>query len=172
MKKKVLLICVCLALAIVIIGAVGGAFYVLRNGGSVTRISLSRKSDSEMDLQIGYLLPSGKYSVRNVPEDEGEYIGDGMTDYNGELGKYRIIIEFGDAGVSDSLSGRADENGVFELADGVFAKIAYPSDHGFVLYVGSDSPISVEESDPAELNDVFGTVRISVAVGDERLAVR
>lgn len=166
MKKKVLLICVCVILALATVGAIGAGFYVLRNGGSVTRISLSRKSDSEMDLRIGYLLPSGKYSVRNVPVDEGEYTGDGMTDYNGALGKYRILVEFGDAELSDSLSGRADANGVIELADGVFARVVYPSDHGFAFYVGSDSPISVGSPAGGELDSVLGTVVISVAVGD------
>ena len=120
-----------------------------------------------MLLKIKYLLPSGGYSIRNVPEDEGEYIGDGMIDYNGAIGKYRIMVDFGDVELAESISRKKDENGVFVLADGVFAKTACPSDHGFVLYIGSDKPINVEPVEHGVLNALGGTIKILIAVDTE-----
>ena len=120
-----------------------------------------------MNLRISYLLASGGYSVRTVSKDEGEYIGDGMVDYDGSIGKHRIIIEFGDLALAERILEKADENGVIELADGVWAKRAVPADHGFVLYIGSDRPISVEPIEQGKLNAIGGTIKIAVSVGEE-----
>ncbi len=167
-KKKAFLISVGLILIFAIIASVCFAFYISKyNLGVVTRISLRQKSEDTMALRISYLLSSGGYSIRTVPEDEGEYIGDGMIDYNGAIGKYRIMVEFGDIELAESFAQKKDENGVFLLADGVWAKTACPSDHGFVLYIGSDKPISVEPLEHGKLNALGGTIKISIAVGNE-----
>ena len=167
-KKKALLIGVGLVLMVAIIASISIVPYALKyNQGVVTRISLNQKNEDTMVLRITYLLPSGAYSIRTVPEDEGEYIGDGMIDYDGAIGKYRIMIEFGDLELADSFAKKKDENGIFMLADGVWAKTAYPSDHGFVLYIGSDKPISVEPVEHGTMNALGGTIKISIAVGTE-----
>lgn len=163
-KKKALLIGVGFILTFAIITSV---FFIFANNGKVTRISLKQSSEDTMVLQIGYLLPSGAYSIRTVPEDEGEYIGDGMIDYDGAIGKYRIMVKFGDLELADSFAKKKDENGIFMLADGVHAKTACPSDHGFVLYIGSDKPISVEPVEHGTMNALGGTIKISIAVGNE-----
>lgn len=163
-KKKALLIGVGFILTFAIITSV---FFIFANNGKVTRISLKQSSEDTMVLQIGYLLPSGAYSIRTVPEDEGEYIGDGMIDYDGAIGKYRIMVKFGDLELADSFAKKKDENGIFMLADGVHAKTACPSDHGFVLYIGSDKPISVEPVEHGTMNALGGTIKISIAVGTE-----
>ena len=163
-KKKALLIGVGLILIVTIIASISFAFC---NIGTVTRISLSHKSEDTMVLRISYLLPSGAYSIRTVPEDEGEYIGDGMIDYNGAIGKYRIMVDFGEIELAESFAKKKDENGVFVLADGVWAKTACPSDRGFVLYIGSDNPISVDPLKHGELNAFGGTIKILIAVGNE-----
>ena len=167
-KKKALLIGIGLILIVAIVISTGVIFCVAKyNLGVVTRISLSQESEDTMLLRIKYLFPSGAYSIRAVPEDEGEYIGDGMIDYDGYLGKYRIMVDFGDIELAESFAKKADENGVFLLADGVRAKIACPSDHGFVLYIGSDKPISVEPVENGTLNALGGTLKISISVGKE-----
>lgn len=167
-KKKALLIGIGLGLIVAIVASVIVISYASEyNLGVVTRISLSKKSEDTMLLQIKYLLSSGGYSIRNVSEDEGEYIGDGMIDYNGAIGKYRIMVDFGDVELAESFAKKMDENGVFVLADGVFAKTACPSDHGFVLYIGSDKPISVEPVESGVLNALGGTIKVTIAVGKE-----
>ena len=167
-KKKALLIGVGLVLMVAIIASISIVSYALKyNQGVVTRISFNQKNEDTMVLRITYLLPSGAYSIRTVPEDEGEYIGDGMIDYDGAIGKYRIMVEFGDLELADSFAKKKDENGIFMLADGVHAKTACPSDHGFVLYIGSDKPISVEPVEHGTMNALGGTIKISISVGTE-----
>ena len=167
-KKKALLIGIGLVLIVAIFLSVSIVSCILKyNLGVVTQISLSQKNEDTMILRISYLLPSGAYSIRTVSEDEGEYIGDGMIDYNGAIGKYRIMVNFGDVELAKSFANKMDENNVFVLEDGVWAKTVYPSDHGFVLYIGSDKPISVESVENGSLNALGGTIKISVAVGVE-----
>ena len=167
-KKKALLIGVGLVLMVAIIVSISIVPYALKyNQGVVTRISLNQKNEDTMVLRITYLLPLGAYSIRTVPEDEGEYVGDGMRDYDGAIGKYRIMVEFGDLELADSFAKKKDENGIFMLADVVHAKTARPSDHGFVLYIGSDKPISVEPVEYGTMNALGGTIKISIAVGTE-----
>ena len=167
-KKKALLIGVGLVLMVAIIVSISIVPYALKyNQGVVTKISLNQKNEDTMVLRITYLLPSGAYSIRTVPEDEGEYAGDGMIDYDGSLGKYRIMVNFGEVELAESFVKKMDENGVFLLADGVHAKTASPSDHGFVLYIGSDKPISVEPVEHGTMNALGGTIKISIAVGTE-----
>ena len=167
-KKKALLIGIGLILIVAIVISTSVIFCVSKyNLGVVTRISLSQKSEDEMLLRIKYLFPSGAYSIRAVPEDEGEYIGDGMIDYDGSLGKYRIMIEFGDVELAESFAKKMDENGIFLLADGIRAKTARPSDSGFVLYIGSDKPINVEHVENGTLNAPGGTIKVSISVDKE-----
>ena len=167
-KKKAILIGVGLVLIVAIVISASVIYSVAKyNLGVVTRISLSQKSEDTMLLRIKYLFPSGAYSIRAVPEDEGEYVGDGMIDYDGSLGKYRIMVNFGEVELAESFVKKMDENGVFLLADGVHAKTACPLDHGFVLYIGSDKPISVEPVEHGTMNALGGTIKISIAVGTE-----
>ena len=167
-KKKALLIGVGFVLMVAIIASISIVLYALKyNHDVVTRISLNQKNEDTMVLRITYLLPSGAYSIRTVPEDEGEYIGDGMIDYDGSLGKYRIMVNFGELELADSFAKKKDENGIFMLADGVWAKAARPSDSGFVLYIGSNKPISVEPVEFGTLNAFGGTIKIPISVGNE-----
>ena len=167
-KKKALLIGVGLVLMVAIIASISIVPYALKyNQGVVTRISLNQKNEDTMVLRITYLLPSGAYSIRTVHEDEGEYVGDGMIDYDGSLGKYRIMIEFGDVELAESFAKKMDENGIFLLADGIRAKTARPSDSGFVLYIGSDKPINVEHVENGTLNAPGGTIKVSISVDKE-----
>ena len=93
-KKKALLIGVGLVLMVAIVVSISIVPYALKyNQGVVTKISLNQKNEDTMVLRITYLLPSGAYSIRTVPEDEGEYVGDGMIDYDGAIGKYRTYIK-------------------------------------------------------------------------------
>ena len=94
MKKITIIILV----SIVLIGIICFAFLssVLQyNTGVATKITAKASDEDNLELKITYFLPMGGYSFREVAEDEGEYCGDGIKDYDGSLGKHRIIIEFG-----------------------------------------------------------------------------
>ena len=138
--------------------------------GVVTSISTSITKDDTVELKIKYQFPTGGYSVRVVPEDEGEYIGDGMKDYDGSLGRYRMIVEFGDIEPSSAIAMRfapSDTVVIKNLPIKIRAKIAHPSDHGFVLYLGFDEPISLEAVENGELNSLGGTISIPVKIEEK-----
>ncbi len=131
-------------------------------------IRVENVSPDEIKLKLDYNFGTGGYSVHNVSEDEGEYIGDGMIPYDGSLGKYRIMIKFGDIDMTESLMITFPVGEVVELENSpirLLASRAVPSDHGFVLYIGYDSPITVTEMS-GDLNILGGTVEIPIHVGD------
>lgn len=169
-KKKWLIIIGCVVLALVLlvtlpVSVVFNHYDVFREELSlVNGISVRTVDKNNLELRIKYQFATGGYSVRLVPEDEGEYTGDGMGDYDGSLGKYRMIVDFGDISKSTAL------NLKFAICKRVIlknypvkilAKVASPSDHGFVLYLGFDQPISVEAVE-GKLDTLGGTLIIPI----------
>ena len=136
--------------------------------GVVTSVSTRMINNDTVELKIKYQYPCGGYSVRVVPEDEGEYIGDGMIDYDGSLGKYRMMVNFGDIGLSTALAlkfAAIETVNIKNQPVKIRAKIAHPSaDHGFVLYLGFDQPISIESLDAGELDPLGGTIKIPIKI--------
>ena len=128
------------------------------------------------ELELRYTFPQGRgYSVRYVPEDEGEHIGDGMIPYDGSLGKYRVLIEFGDMEPSKAFREQFPAGKAVELTSAparILAKVAHPQGHGFVLYLGFDVPVAVT-SVQGKLNIFGGTLTIPVALlEDSEVALR
>lgn len=164
-KWKTVLILCSIFLVVALLLNVGVLVYdVLRSaGGVVTRISARRGSENEIVLRLPYVLATGGYSVRNVAEDEGEYFADGMGNYDGSLGKYRIMIQFGDADLSTvmSLCMLVDDT-LKTMPIKLKTKVVSPEDHGFVLYVGSDTPIRTDEVGGETLSAIGGTIKISI----------
>lgn len=171
MKIKTIRNCIvlgCIALAVVLLAAFAADIFSY-NTGVVAGISAVETGEGEWELNLTYFLPMGGYSVRTVPAEEGEYIGDGMVEYNGDLGEYRILITFGDMEPHRSFSAKKSEDGIITIQNGSGvwkAKIAHPSDHGFVLYIGSDEPICAENRTERELHTLGGVIRIPVALGN------
>ncbi len=166
--KRLIVVCSIVLAAAIVIGSAVFVFDIFKyDTGVVRNISVKTKGADEVELKMTYFLSMGGYSVREVPLDEGEYIGDGMIDYNGDLGKYRIMVKFGDMSPHTSFIKRMSEDGIFEINHATVsfkAKIACPSDHGFILYIGSDTPISVENMSENELNSFRGTIHIPIRV--------
>lgn len=171
MKIKTIRNCIvlgCIVLAVVLLAAFCVDIFSY-NTGVVTGISAVETGEGEWELNLTYFLPMGGYSVRTVPADEGEYIGDGMVEYNGDLGTYRILITFGDMAPHRSLSAKKNEDGILTIQNGSGvwkAKIARPSDHGFVLYIGSDTPICAESRLESELHTLGGVIRVPIRTGE------
>ncbi|MBQ7939037.1 MAG: hypothetical protein IJ281_01490 [Clostridia bacterium] len=172
MKIKTIRNCIvlgCIVLAVVLLAAFCVDIFSY-NTGVVTGISAVETGEGEWELNLTYFLPMGGYSVRTVPADEGVYIGDGMVEYNGDLGTYRILITFGDMEPHRSFSAKKNEDGIITIQNGSGvwkAKIAHPSDHGFVLYIGSDTPICAESKSESELDALGGVIRIPIRTGEE-----
>lgn len=168
--KRVILICSIVLVVAILIGAIFLIDLYQYNTGVVRNIAVKSKGDNQIELNMTYFLPMGGWSVEDVPLDEGEYTGDGMTDYDGGLGKYRIIVRFGDMAPHRSITMKnLYKDRSFNLGNTpvtVKAKIAKPADHGFVLYIGSDTPIHVESMKEKELSSFCGTIRIPIYVGE------
>ena len=141
-----IIICIVTSLAL-LLGAVYVGWVVSLGDATITKISAKSGGDDTILLKFKYSSATGGYSARNVPIDEGEYIGDGMRKYDGSLGKYRIIVEFGDIHLSFACRSKLMLKGNTIKVKGVTLKIklACPSDHGVVIYFGSDTPISVDD---------------------------
>ncbi len=132
---------------------------------TVTKITAETVGENKIEINIAYKFPMGGYSVRNVPMDEGEYSGDGMGDYDGALGKYRIMIRFGDLELADEIKRQLNAYNVIENSQvELRTKIVHPEDHGFVLYIGSDTPIVAENPNSWDLSGVFGEISIPIAL--------
>ena len=164
-KGRLWVAILCIALVFAVLLAVKG-FVSCYSNGAVTGVTASKRSDNESELRISYVLPTGGYSVRMAESGEGKYTGDGMISYDGSLGAHRIFISFGEVAPSAGLLMRRDLNGIIHLSNGLRACIASPSDHGFVLTVGSDEPISVEAIRNGALNAVGGTIRITITLAE------
>lgn len=131
----------------------------------VKEIALKEKGN-EFVLEIGYSDLQG-YAVTVLGPNEKEYCGDGMVDYDGALGKYRIMITFADTDPSDAFAAKYPAQTVRLLKNipesfggEVRVKRVHPSDQGFVLYVGSDVPFSVQSQPFQEPGRFSGTISI------------
>lgn len=119
-------------------------------------------------LTLGYYYLSGGYSVEMLSFDAWEYCGDGMVPYDGALGAYRMMVTFGDTDPTDSLRALFPAGQVVtlkhdsELLGTVKAKLVYPSDHGFALYVGSDTPFTVTPKSEQNMDHLLGNLKIQL----------
>lgn len=164
-KKRIVTCCIVLAVVLLVIFVIDLLQY---NTGVVSGIAVVEMNDNALELQMAYLLPVGGYSAREVSQNEGEHTGNGMTDYDGSLGQYRIMIEFGDVEPHAIFVRSMFRDGIYELkrADvSLKMKISQPSDHGFVLYIGSDTPIHLDDINDNKLSGISGTIKIPVTIG-------
>ena len=159
--RRVIIICAVL-LAVLVVD-------LLQYGnGVVPTIAVAQKSDDALELQMTYILPMGGYSVYNVAADEVEHTSNGSVDYDGSLGQYRIMIQFGDTEPHLLFVKGLFKNEIYELNKGdvtLKMKISHPDDHGFVLYIGSDSPIHTEQMEGAKLDGILGMIKIPIEIG-------
>ena len=131
------------------------------------RVTGSGNQSANVLLDYNYLY--GGYSVETVPFDGQEYSADGMIPYDGALGKYRVMITFGDTAPAASLSEKFLNGQIYELENvpkafggSLKARIARPQGHGFVLYIGSDVPFTVQEESKRGLDRLFGHMKIEI----------
>lgn len=152
--------------AIVLLIAVSLSFLTdpanLDHDQGINGVSFYSISPNQLELCIDYSYCYSSYSIRVVPEDEGMYIGDGMIDYDGSIGKYRIMLEFRDVEPSSAFRKELTGHRLDYSPIPVKTYIAYPSDHGFVLYLGFDEPVYIEETSGIFINPFTGTLTFSV----------
>ena len=131
----------------------------------VKDISVKNVKDDSLELVMKYYFPTGSYGVRAVSDDEGENLGNGMREYDGSLGEHRILISFGDTEPTKAFREEFPTGEAVEINSSprVCVKRVHLNDNGFDLYVGFDSPVSIEEIDSEKLNTFFGKVKVPVS---------
>ena len=132
----------------------------------VQEIKVAEDSSKELSLIIDY-IDLRAYSVRMMDKDEMEYTGEHLVEYDGSLGKHRIEIIFYDARASAKFSQQYPIWDDHELKDvpadlgfKLNIKGVYTPDHAFVIYVGSDEPLSISEQDFTSLNRPMGSIEL------------
>ena len=103
---------------------------------------------------------------KKLGKDEKVYLGEQLV-YDEELGTYRIEIRFGDTAASTKLVkkyplGKVERlDGKKDLDAELKVRINYPPDDSdFIIYIGSDKPINIDEFDSRQLDNVKGTLNI------------
>jgi len=122
----------------------------------------------ELTIIIDYIDIRG-YSVRPLDEDKMEYSGEQLVEYDGSLGEHRIEITFYDASASERFAEQYPIWATHDIKEvpaylGVKLKLkgVYSPDHAFVLYIGSDEPISIDEQDFMSLNRPMGSIELII----------
>lgn len=167
--RKPVLWVTAVALAVCLVAAV--CFFTepvsIYNTG-VQRVSVKRINDELVELQIKHSLCYGGYSIKLQSPQDPMYVPDGAVQYDGSLGKNRILVTFGDDDPAVSLVRQFSFGEVVELKNApirILGKLTNPgSDHGFALYFGMDEDIQIEEVIGAELDEQGGTIRIPIRI--------
>ena len=167
--RKPVLWVTAVALAVCLVAAV--CFFTepvsIYNTG-VQRVSVKRINDELIELQIKHSLCYGGYSVKLQSPQDPMYVPDGAVQYDGSLGKHRILVTFGDDDPAVSLVRQFSFGQVVELKNApirILGKLTNPgSDHGFALYFGMDEDIQIEEVSGAELDEQGGIIRIPIRI--------
>jgi dTDP-4-dehydrorhamnose 3,5-epimerase-like enzyme len=138
------------------------------NDFGVQEIKVVENSSKELVLIIDYIDVRG-YSVRTIYEDEMEYSGERLVEYDGSLGKHRIEITFYESSASARFAKQYPLWNAHELKEvpadlrvKLKCKGVYSPDHAFVLYIGSDEPISINEQDFTRLNRPIGSIELMI----------
>lgn len=131
-------------------------------------ISIAREEEKSITLNIAYSELNG-YSVVQLNEDAGEYTSEGEIPYSGDLGKYRIMITFPDTQPTDAFADQFPEGQVCYVgrAATVFGaslkvKRVQMEKRGFILYIGSYIPVSVEDQSDTEGDPGQGNIAVEI----------
>lgn len=164
-KRKITIIIICIVTSLaLLLGAVYVGWVVSLDDGTITKISAKSGGDDTILLKFKYSSATGGYSVSNVSIDDGEYTGDGVRKYDGALGKYRISVSFGDVDPTIALLAKWKDNTVKINGVELKTKIVFPQTHGFLIYIGSDTPICVDNDYTAWINGMSGTLSIPICI--------
>lgn len=134
-------------------------------------------SGGHITLELPYNYLWGRWAVSMVPEDAGEDTSNGNIPYDGSLGKYRLLVSFGDSGLTDRFMGKFTagqtltlDNVPASFGGSLRTKIWTPQDHGFVIYIGSDVPFTVKEQSGSG-EHFYGRITIPITSLDGNAAV-
>ncbi len=134
-------------------------------GMGVYDFSMKEREADILELRLDYALPQGTpYSVEILTMNYGEYTDDGVVEYDGSMGKYRILIRFSGAEPAPELKKMFPAYEIVELGEAnARAKLVYPNaEQGFALYLGFDSPVLIEDAGSGKLSPIGGALKLAV----------
>ena len=108
------------------------------------------------------------YGIRVMDQGEKVFLGERLVDDDGLLGKYRMEVMFHQMTGGPALAKEYPLGKVHELID-VSSRLkseyririaSPPDDSSFVIYIGSDEPLGVDEVEYARLSPFGGRIAI------------
>lgn len=147
-------------------------FSDLANGQAelgIQDIAVTPQNASKTIIEISY-FGEIRYSTTMVAKGESWNNGEELVPYNNELGQYLVGISFYDSVLSSKFMNKHpnaiihDLGALFENADSNFLlKGVHTADHGYIIYIGSDFPFSVDTQTPITLNRPISSIVIEMS---------
>lgn len=165
MKKRILVISLALfsLLAITTI-----TIFALNIDSGVKEIGIKNSVNDSYTVFVKWSDISG-YSVATVDENEKMYRGERLVEYDGDIGKYRIKIMLSDADLSQKLLSKYSKWEAYDVegTDGKLRFKIWPnSDHGVIIYIGSDTPMEIKTVNYKRVIMPFGTVKVQIKMSE------
>jgi hypothetical protein len=147
--------------------ATGGSLFTT----GVQHVEVVERNSGRKTIFIAYGFGTSdhaSYSIRVMDQGEKVFLGERLVEDDGLLGKYRMEVMFHDIKGSPALAKESPLGKVHELIDASSRlkseyriRIAYPpDDSSFVIYIGSDEPLNVDEVEYARLSPFGGRIAI------------
>lgn len=121
-------------------------------------ISITLKNELEAVVEISY-LGEVRYGTKMIVAGKNWNNGEDLVPYDNELGRYLLEISFYDSALSSKFAEKYLHASVHDLGVSIpgsnsnfLLKGVYTAEHGYVIYIGSSVPFSVEPQMPITLN--------------------
>ncbi|MBE5819161.1 MAG: hypothetical protein E7312_08960 [Clostridiales bacterium] len=118
-------------------------------------------------MVIEYAGSQYNYSVKKLTEDDPDYTGNSSLEYDGSMGKYRMLISISDIEATAKFREKHDFDKVYNLVTTIDAilklKVVSPDTHSVYIVIGSDKPLSVTECNSKMLLPM-GELQIDISV--------
>ena len=164
--KKVFRIIITTVIVLVVVIAVYlcTSDYLYKHYRGIQNISVSERASGKITVKVTYSDARG-YSCRVMEENEKHYKGDYLVDYDNSLGKYRVELKFYDVLASKKFLKKYPAWEVHDITAGktpLKMKGVYTPGHGFIIYLGSDTPLQIEQKDFTDIYLPTGIITFKI----------
>lgn len=144
------------------------------NGFGVTDFRFVQDANDghpQLELDYRFLLEGEDYFhgwIRKMGPEEGELGPDGMGEYDGALGQYRMMIPFKTTPASYAFRQKYKAGQVYTLdalerySQPLKFKVVYPPDYSVVIYVGSEKEFVFKDPALYHVRYLGGTMKIEM----------
>lgn len=146
-------------------------FSDLANGKAelgIQDIAVSLKSEFEAIVEISY-FGEVRYGTKMIMAGENWNNGEELIPYNNELGQYLLEISFYDSALSNKFAEKYPNAIVHNLGTSFpsstsdfLLKGVHTAEHGYVIYIGSTVPFSIDAQSPITLNRPISSIVVEL----------